>query len=261
MPESLRSAIASGGSVGLSTLTNWGRRAHLNIKPEKEEAQVLQEALVANSVRARAAALLRAHPPTEGEHELLRLDRVLKAMASTDDDADLRETLRAIVAFERCFRLALMAFQRLLSQCQRQEPFAVELAATSNDKPLAGLLDEMPEAFDTLDRSLVEAQTHAFRADLVRLTDARSFLQAVATAKEVSALVEQIIDRHRDVQQAKRDGGRAKMPWLEIRNGKVVPTMSSAMRILRPPAAAEDVLAHPYRTSAVDNFQSLGGDV
>jgi hypothetical protein len=50
------------------------------------------------------------------------------------------------------------------------------------------------------------------------------------------------------------------MPWLEIRNGKVVPTLSFAMQVARPPSLPEDVLAHPYRTAPVDQFLFLGGD-
>lgn len=258
MPNVLSQAIASGGSVGLNALTDWGRRAHPNVKPEIDEALVLHEALVAHPTRARASKLLQAHAPADREHELVRLERVLKSMASTDEDADLREALRTIVAFERCFRLVLMGFQRLLWQCQREEPFAVVLSATAEDAALVRLHEQLPAAFDKLDRALLEGQTRDFRAGLERIGDARGFLHGAAQARDVPELIERILARHRDVQQAKRDGGRPKMPWLEIRGSKIVPTLSTAMQVNRPPSTLDDVLAHPYRTGAVDQFLALG---
>jgi len=135
MPEALRSAIAKGDALGLPALTSWGNTAHVNVRAGAEKARVLQESLLANPVRARMTTLLEPHPSAENEHELARLEHIADTLASMHRDPDLREALRAIIEFERCFRLVLMAVQRLLCQCQRQEPFAVELASTEKEDP------------------------------------------------------------------------------------------------------------------------------
>jgi hypothetical protein len=259
MPDSLKRAVAEGGDVGLTPLAAWGASAHVNAPPAAEEGRVLRETLVASEVRARTAALLGAHPPQEDEEELARLARVLRALATTDADADLRETLRAIVAYEASYRLVLLGFQRLLWSCQTQEPFTIELATTTKDKVLASALATLPEAVAALEDALVEGQTRAFCVSLERLSDVRGFLQGIVAARSVPQLVERLLARHREVQRAKVAGGRAKMPWLEIREGRVALTLSSGMRMLRPPERSQDVLAHPYRTAAVDSFLLAGG--
>jgi hypothetical protein len=255
MPDSLQRVIAEGGTSGLTTLTSWGASAHVNAPRGGEENRALDDALVASDVRRRMAALLAAHRAADGEDELARLRRILQSLASSDDDPDLREGLRAVLAFEECYRLLLLGFQRLLWTCQTQEPYTIELRQIRQDKVLDNVLDRLPAAAEGLRHAVEEAQTIAFTKGLERLADSQSFVFGAASAGTVVDLVGHILSRHRDVQHAKVAGGRRKMPWLEERDGRVTPTLASAMRVARPPERSDDVLAHPYRTLAADHFR------
>jgi hypothetical protein len=259
MPDSLQRAIAEGGTVGITTLTSWGALSHVNAARGVEEHRALEEALVASDVRRRMANRLSVHLPAEGEHEILRLRRVLQSLASSDDDADLREAIRTLLVFEECYRLLLLGFQRLLWMCQNQEPFTIDLATLRGDAVLGEIVKQLPAASEGLTRSIDEANTPAFKANLERLSDAKSFVNAAAHARDAIGLVECILARHRNIQHAKFDGGRRKMPWLEVRDAKVMPTLASAMRVVRPPERTDDVLAHPYRTFAADQFRGTNG--
>jgi hypothetical protein len=259
MPEPIKRAIAGGGSAGLSTVASWGVTAHVNAPRGCEENRALNDALIASDVRRRMALLLAAHAPSEGEHELVRMVRIAQALAGSDNDPDLRESLRAILAFEDCYRLVLLGFQRLLWTCQTQEPYSIELRKVHDDKVLAMIVDRLPAAADAFQRAIDEGQTQAFVKGLERLNDARMFVSEASRATTAGDLVERILARHRDVQYAKMDGGRRKMPWLEARDGMVAPTLASAIRVARPPERVDDVLAHPYRTVAADHFRDPGG--
>jgi hypothetical protein len=259
MPEPVQRVIAEGGSVGLSTLASWGVAAHVNAPRGREENRALDDALIASDVRRRMALLLAAHAPSAREHELARMQRIAQALASSDDDPDLRESLRAILAFEECYRLVVLGFQRLLWTCQTQEPYSVELRKVLGEKVIGRILDRLPAAADVFQRAIDEGQTQAFVKGLETLNDARTFIADASRATTAVDLVERILARHRNVQHAKMDGGRRKMPWLEARDGTVTPTLASAMRVARPPERVDDVLAHPYRTVAADHFRDPGG--
>lgn len=260
MPGSLRKAVADGGSVGLSFLAKWGARAHLDLPPAATEGRVLMEALEADDTRRRMCVLLHDNPLREGESELHRLHRIAQALASNDDHQDLREALRAIVAYEDVYRLSVLAFFRLLWFCQATEPFSIELTAAASDPVINQVHASVQSAWQRLDGALAEANTFTFKEGLDRLTDVCTFAREATAAANARALVERVLLRHREVQRAKLDGGRPKMPWIEIRDGKVVPTLSSAQRLGGAPETVDAVVAHPYRTIAADRFVQPRGE-
>lgn len=257
LPGSLRSAIAEGGDVGLTSLRAWGQRAHLHTRPQKEEAKALRDALQTNATRARMAELLHQHQ-SDGDTELPRLRRIAQSLAPAGEDAHIYEALRAIAAYEACYRLVLLVFFRLLWFCQSQEPFAVELSTAGADPVVTEAHARLRDARAELEASLDAASTPAFCTDLVRLRDARLYLGGAASASSPLALVESVLSRHRDVQRAKVDGGRPKMPWVEVNRGKVVPTLSVAQRVGSEPKLVTDVAPHPYRTFAADQLYQAG---
>jgi hypothetical protein len=87
----------------------------------------------------------------------------------------------------------------------------------------------------------------------------RAFVGRAVAAKTAAGLLEQVLARHRDVQRAKLDGGRPKMPWAEIVNGNVRPTLTSAQRAGREPRDVAQMLPHPYRTESADRLSLAGG--
>lgn len=259
MPPTLRRAVVEDeGAVGLAPLRKWGERAHLDAQTGPEEARVMLEALAGNDTRRRMTELLHHHPTLDGETEIHRLHRICQALAAADDHPDLREALRAIVAFEEGFRLALLAFFRLLWFCQAEAPYAIELDRAAQDPVLITVHEQMKGAWRRLDAAVAEGETRAFKEHTERLADVQGFLQAAAGSSTAGELVERVLLRHRDVQRAKLDGGRPKMPWLEINKGKVVPTLSATQRLSRPPGTVEEMLAHPYRTAAADRLFRAG---
>jgi hypothetical protein len=259
MPNGLQKAIVEEGSVNLTTLTRWAKAAHLAATPGPLEARALDEAFHASDIRHRTGLLLVEHPPLEEESELLRLRRIAKALASGDRDPDLREALRAIVAFEDCYRAALLAFQRVLWFCQAESPFLYDLARAQRDEVLGAAKRDLRQAADRLAAAMEEGVTVKFRENLERLRDVRTFVEAAAASATPAEFLEHVLARHRDVQRAKFDRGRSKMAWLELRSGSVTPTLAVAQHLSRAPDTVDAMPAHPYRTVAADRFCAMGG--
>ncbi len=259
MPAVLKNAIANDGSVSLATLAQWGEAAHINAEPSPAEVVVFREALEANDTRRRMAILLNQHRAQDDEPEIARLRRVLQAIAGSDRDVDLRESLRAIVAFEECFRLVSLVFLRMLWFCQAKEPFEIAVTAAGDDLTVRNVFERLRHAVGDLESALDQGETPAFVAHLDRMKDIRAFLGGAAACEKPTALVEAILLRHRDVQGGKFEGGRRKSPWIEVREGRITPTFTTATNVRRAPETVDDVVAHPFRTGAADRFVDAGG--
>ena len=253
-----RATCSEDAAVGFKTLKKWALRSHVNRLPGRDESSLLRDAFEGNDVRRRTGKLLQKVPRGAHEHELDRLRRVLSRLEDSEAEQDIAESIRVILLFEECFRLSLLVFQRLLWFCQQVPPFALPLADAAEDSVLSRVKTQIARCGPKLDAAIAGSQTPRFRQELERLADTNSFVQALATAGSTTQMIERVLARHRDVQRAKSDGGRPKMPWLEIRNGRVVPTLSAAQRIPRGPESLSQVLAHPYRTVAADRFHRNG---
>ncbi len=252
-------AMALGEEVSLKRLLAWAERAQVSALPESKESTVLQEAVVARDVRRRMVALLAKHSARDGEAEMDRLGRVLGVLATTDQDADLREALRTIVAFEQSFREVVTVLMRLVWKCQSAPPFAVALGEIEQDPVISAVLPPLARAVRELDTALEEGRTPAFRDGIGRIADARAFLREAAAATRPAELAIAVTKRHRDVQRAKLTRGQPKMPWIELRDDQIVPTLAAAQRVDRPPTGPGDVAPHPYRIFAADQLARHGG--
>jgi hypothetical protein len=60
--------------------------------------------------------------------------------------------------------------------------------------------------------------------------------------------------RHSDVQRGKFDGGRRKMPWLEVTTGRISLTMTRVGGLSGEAVSPQDIAPHPYRLAAADPF-------
>jgi len=252
----VRRAIVEGGIARVDELRDWGQRAHVNAVVSRAEHAILREAIDADDVRSRMAAWALRVPGTEGETELLRFQRML---ASGPGDPDLVEALRIIGAFEQCFRLTSLAFQRLLWLCQSRSPARVDVDELANDPTLIAVVAALPAAVLALTAALDAVTTSSVRARVSRLTDTYTFLIIAARAPSSLGLVECLLQRHTHVQGTRRQGGRAKMPWLELRDGRLSQTLTWATRVTREPNSIEHVAAHPYRMAALDRIV-FGGE-
>lgn len=258
-PAALRQAIVQGGMVNLDALTAWGSRAHLSGPLKSEERRAIGEAVTTQDTRRRMIDLLKQHPHLGDEGEQSRFQRIYEALVESGEHADLREALRVIVAYETAFRESLLVFQRVLWPCQAGPDFFLLLSSVASDKSLASSHKRLAGASKALDDALGDARTPAFLAGRDRITDVQQFLRTLRHADSVDGLASCVVRRHGDVQRAKVVGGRPKMPWIELRENRVVPTLAAAQRIDRPPALAHDLPSHPYRSWAADRLAHAGG--
>jgi|GEM_PF-1055324 len=259
LPDSIAKAVQEARAVSLSTLTDWGTRAHISGKACLKEAACLKNALQQNPTRWRMAQWLVNHPWVEEDSELRRLERIARSLEGGHEDADLLEAIRAIVAFERCYRLALLGFWRLLWRCRECEPYVVALDDIEKDPVLMGLGAQLRVAHDELARCLQSGATENFRRDLHRLTDVLRFLERAAQSTEVRPFVEALLQRHTDVQRAKIAGGRPKMPWLEVHDEKIRPTIGQALRIDKEPTTVDQMGPHIYRVGTAQALLQAAG--
>lgn len=260
-PTVLRRAVQEDGDVPITTLTEWGERAHLARPPMPEERGPIRDALLRDTVRARIAKVLAAHPfGDEAEDEQHRLRRILPALEGDDQNADLRDAVVCILAFESCYRLALLGFERLLWRCRQQPASAVRVSDLDADPVLQLVASQLPAAVIKLGRSLDTARSQLFRAGIERIVDVRHFLElAAAACGAIKVLVGQLLVRHAEVQRGKFDRGRRKMPWIEGSDGRVSLNMTRVGGLEKEAREAKHITNHPYRLAAMDAFISVAG--
>jgi len=253
-PPSLKAAVLEDKDVSVSTLRTWGERSHVEAEVGPKESKCLHDALHSNPTRSRMAALLKRHPFKNGESELDRLGRIQRVVDSEAESQDLSEALRCILAYEECYRLALLGLERLLWLCRRPEYAAtVSLGDLQADPVIKLVSSDLPAAVGRLLQSLDQGGTEPFRRDLDRLQDVRLFLElAAAKADDSRDFILEVMKRHTDVQRGKFDRGRRKMPWLEVNEGKVCLTMTRAGGLHFEASKPDDLAPHPYRLRAAD---------
>jgi hypothetical protein len=263
LPPSLRRAVIEDSDVSLATLTAWGGRAHVDAEVQPQEAACLREALHFSDVRSRMVEALREHPfKGEDDSELKRLDRVLRALKRKHEHDDLREATECILAYEDCYRHALLAFERILWLCRHHAAASVTVGELDRDAVLRKVRDELPALVRRFVESLDRGATPAFREGLDRLADVRRFLEAAAgVVNDHSSFIDALTGRHADIQHGKFDRGRRKMPWLERSDDRIQLTMTRAGGVNREVTQPEQITPHPYRLGAADALlkASLGG--
>lgn len=261
LPAPLRRAIMDHegkSDVSLSTLEAWGERAHVEADVKSREATCLRDALHFNDVRSRMVETLREHPVlTNSELELDRLSRVLRTLKRINQHHDLREAIECILAYEDCYRHALLSLERILWLCRHHTAASVTLAELATDPVLLFVKTNLPVRVRRLLDALDQCITPGFRENLDRLSDVRRFLDiARGAVEDHSAFIDAIITRHADVQYGKFDRGRRKMPWLERSNAHINLTMTRSGGMTREASQPAHIKPHPYRLGAADALMS-----
>lgn len=256
LPSSLRRALVQDLDVSLSTLRDWGKRAHVDAEVGSREAACLSDAVHSNDVRSRMIGVLRDYPfQHEEELEGQRLLRVLRNLRRTKTHEDLTEAIEAILAYEECYQLLMLAFERILWLCRQHAAACLSLNELASDSVLERVKTSLPSRAKRLARALDESSSDRFRQDLDRLSDVRRFVEsAAAVIHDNSAFVDVGILRHSDVQHGKFDRGRRKMPWLEISNQRIQLTMARAGGLKREVMRPDEITPHPYRLNAADAY-------
>ena len=93
------------------------------------------------------AEILADHPfQGSGDSELDRLQRLLPALAAGTTSRDLHEAIRAILAYEDCYRLVLLGFERLLWLCRTLPAASISPSDLSADPVLQLVCERLPPA-------------------------------------------------------------------------------------------------------------------
>ena len=253
MPAVVKKGVRDDCQVGISTLRDWGERAHVDGSVGSIEGRLIGQALLSHPVRSRMAALLGRNPAKEGVTELLRLGKIGSLLKPGDADTDLAEAIRCIIAYESAYRWSALAFERLLWVCKQHAAASISFQILERDSVIQAVQKKLPAAATVLIEILDNPTTDEFLRDLNKLDDVARFVRASAeVATNTEAFIRNIIDRHSGIQAGKVDGGRKKMPWLEI-NGDSITLKATRVGGLRFEATTpEDILPHPYRLAAAD---------
>jgi hypothetical protein len=251
LPGVLRRAIIDDLDVSVSTLRDWGDRAHVGRTGDQQEARCLNQALHYNPIRSRMAAWLRRFPTEDNEPELSRLARVRTAINRDKTDEDLSESIEGILAYEACYRSAQLVLERLLWLCRQLPSASLQHSNLHGDDVLKSALSGLTHNVPRLVKILDGGSSERFRENLDRLSDVRVFLENAA-ANDMETMVDIVLKRHQDVQHGKFDHGRSKMPWLEWVDGKIVMTVARGGGLRSQATEPADIAAHPYRLQAAE---------
>src|SRR5207253_6890883 len=114
--------------------------------------------------------------------ELHRLKRLLPALSRDSACTDLEEAVSTVLAYEACYQLVMLGFERLLWACRSRPAAAVRAADLASDAVLKQVCARAPAAIRRLVKLLDEASTEPFLEGLDRLGDVRRFLEVAAAA-------------------------------------------------------------------------------
>ncbi|MFG0335516.1 MAG: hypothetical protein ACF8TS_19320, partial [Maioricimonas sp. JB049] len=201
-PARIIRAVRNDDDVSIRTLVEWGRRVHVAGEYYDIERTCLSEALHRDPVRSRMADVLNQFPDeTEDQKELERLTAILPELEQQPENRDLFDAVRAILAYEGCYRLALLGFERLLWLCRTVPSAAVDDGTVSDDHVIQRVRSDLPIAVRQLTSAIGTAASPQFREGLDHIADIRRFLEQAAFAcRSATGLVDDLLGRHRDVQ-------------------------------------------------------------
>jgi hypothetical protein len=165
----------------------------------------------------------------------------------------LKEAIDTILAFEQCYRLVLLGFERVLWLCKAEG--TISAANVARDSIVQQCSEAIAEASQKFQQALSGATTEAFRRDLERLKDVQSFLDDTGAASSKGrAFVDTLLDRHTEVQHGKFDRGRRKLPWIERKSDRYELTLSQVGDVSGEPKTIEHIQPHEYRLAVADRF-------
>jgi len=255
MPKAVERAVREGAKVPVETLASWGERSHVSGRPgTKEKACLYDAAFNRNPTRFRMLSLLRAHPSAgEQETELARMRRIVKAIEREETNRDLLETMRFILEYENCYRLALLGLERLLWLCRVLPAGSITPKDLGEDAVLGTVADRLPRAYARFRKAMDSGKSH--QDEISKLDNVNTFLAAAADAcNDHLALAHVILDRHRDVQGGKFDRGRRKMPWIQAQDGRITLTVGQSGGQKKEMRLPEELEPHYYRFAAGDQL-------
>jgi hypothetical protein len=253
MPGAVKRAVREDTEVSISVLSSWGKRAHISAPPGRLESHHLAEALHRSPVRSRTVRQLARLPAEPDEPELVRIKRLHKSIADGSGDVDLKDAFEAILGFEDCYRVSMLAFERLLWLCRSASNAVVPREQLLKDKIMANVCERLPTAARRLAHAFDKRRTNHLIGDMERIEDARRFIERAAIACDSpGSLCDELLARHTDVQHGKFDRGRRKMPWIESTATGLALTVTRTGGQGFEVRSPDQITPHPYRLPAAD---------
>jgi len=261
VPPMLLKATREDGDIPIDKLAEWGLRAHISGKAFPSEQTCMTEALHRNPIRSRMAAVLADHPfQGPQDTEIQRFKRLLPAISSNASSLDLQEAVSTILAYEVCYQLIMLGFERLLWLCRTLPAASITTSDLNSDPVLKLVCSRLPAVSSQFGKMLDIAHSDQFRIDLKRLDDTRKFLErASASCNSPESLTKEVMARHSDVQRGKFDRGRPKMPWLEVMAERISLTMTRVGGVAKETMIPDDIAPHPYRLASADALITATG--
>ncbi|MDA7918225.1 hypothetical protein N9B20_01050 [Mariniblastus sp.] len=255
IPKSLQKAIRGDGDVRRSVLTQWGLRCHISNPLFKIEKECIREATLRNPVRARMLSAIQEMAFDEEMEEQACFNKLVKPLGKSESNRDLLETTKTILAYEQCYQVASLAFERMLWLCKNLPAAALSESEVAKEPILNQVCNLLPKVTAEFCSLLDQGATEGFRSGLERLSDVRSFLEeAVLSCDSTNKLTQVIIERHIDIQKGKFDRGRRKMPWVEKTRNKISLTMTRVGGLKTEALKPDDIRPHPYRLRTACSF-------
>lgn len=253
MPSSVKRAAKDNTEVSTAVLASWGKRAHISASPASEEARLLSDALHHNPLRSRTARHLTNIPSHPDEPELSRMKRMIRSIPDNSNDADLKDALEAILGFEDCYRILMLGFERLLWLCRCTTTAVFPREQLVHDKVIQKICELLPTSAKRLGLTFEKRRTEYLHVNMDRIEDVLRFIErAATTSDDPASLCEALLARHKDIQQAKLERGRRKMPWIEPISGGFVLTGTRKGGVDFEATSPEEIAPHPYRLAAAD---------
>jgi hypothetical protein len=254
-PKVLKAAIVDGGSVKLGTLRAWGERAYVAAPFGDTESRLLSLAVEEDDTRKRMVNILKQVPPKDGEEtELSRLRRAAETIKDREEEQDLYQAMQLILLYEECFQHCILVFYLMLFGANNAMPNALPLSVVREDPAIASSHERLVQQARALEAAFVNSVV-AHQGEPERFREPLRFLNQLAATPNPLEFALTLLNRHQDVQHAKRDGGRPKMPWLEVTGDNIRPTLAVSPQVGSEPTSADDILPHFYRTGFVDNLR------
>jgi hypothetical protein len=231
-------------SIDLEALERWGRHAHLGAARQRER-NLLLEALRADERRDRVATALeryatqRALPARWSVADLRRLEQLF-----ADDELaaklNLPLVIQAAIRVEQFHEAVLALFETLLwwGTMRADDPVADLVSApafVSGVDVARGTAAELEKFATTCESAPIRKGLEEFAR----------FAGHISRVGEPRAFLEELLRRHRRVQEGKIDGGTPKREWISY--GQALRPSPRYQRTERPKPARGQQLTHPYR--------------
>lgn len=269
LPPTVRKAMQAEKEnieVDLDILADWGKRAHVETNPGGEEARLIREALHRDPLRSRMATVLAEHQfnKSDGDDvdsEQKRLARIARSLSGKSEHADLHAAILTILAYERCYRISMLAFERILRLCRTCQSGVLKPTALLHDEVIKKAADALPHAVGDF-KSAIDAIKNATPVmSLDRIEDVYQFLIGrLSAASDIAQFCQAVLSRHADIQHGKFNRGRRKMAWIEESGAGISLTMTRAGGRDFDVDTPEKITPHFYRLGSADAFIRQGGN-